>query len=158
MYNLKFKRIDIEDIDLQDFLRAQNLYAGTMNVKGADVQIYTNNAYKGKKSSKIGKDPQQALQKVSLDLWMKHVNIKDARISYAETDATTNATGEILFTHTNAYFLNVTNDDDQKRRNPIMRANIDTRFMDQAPFLVNFKFDLGARDGAFYLFRRAWSV
>ena len=28
IYNLTFKKIDIDDIDLQDFLRAQNLYAG----------------------------------------------------------------------------------------------------------------------------------
>jgi len=149
MYNLKFKRIDINDLDLQDFLRAQNLYAGTMNIKGADVQIYTDNAYKGKKNSKIGKDPQQSLQKVSLDMWLKRINIDDAHISYAETDAVTKATGEILFTHTDAHFYNVTNDDDQKKRNPIMRANIKTRFMDVAPFQVSFKFNLGAADGAF---------
>ncbi len=149
IYNLKFKRIAIEDIDLQDFLRAQNLYAGVMNIKGADVQIYTDNAYKGKKKVMTGKDPQQSLQRVGLDMWLKRINIKDARISYAETDAITKATGEILFTHTNANFLNVTNDDDQKRRNPIMRANINTRFMDAAPFQVNFKFNLAAPDGAF---------
>jgi len=149
IYNLKFKRIDIDDIDLQDFFRAQNLYAGVMNIKGADVQIYTDNAYKGKKSSKIGKDPEQSLQKVALDMWLKRINVNDARISYAETDAITKATGEILFTHTNAYFSNVTNDDDQKKRNPIMRASIRTRFMDAAPFQVNFKFDLASPAGAF---------
>ncbi len=149
IYNLKFKRIDIDDIDLQDFLRAQNLYAGVMNIKGADVQIYANNAFKGKKSSMIGKDPQQSLQKVALDMWLKRINLNDARISYAETDAITKATGEILFTHTNARFSNVTNDDDQKRRNSIMRANVSTRFMDVAPFQVNFKFDLGSPEGAF---------
>jgi len=149
IYNLKFKKIAIDDIDLQDFLRAQNLYAGVMNVKGADVQIYANNAYKGKKRSLIGKDPQQSLQKVSLDMWLKRINLQDARISYSETDAITKATGQILFTHTNAYFSNVTNDDDQKRRNPVMRANINTRFMDAAPFQVNFKFNLASTDGAF---------
>jgi len=149
IYNLKFKQIDINDIDLQDFLRAQDLYAGVVNVKGANVQIYTNNAYKGKKSIKIGTDPQQALQKVSLDMLIKRVNIKDAKITYEETDATTKATGQILFTHTNGYLLNVTNDDDQKRRNPYMKAFVTTKFMDSAPFKVNFKFNLAAKDGAF---------
>jgi len=149
IYNMKFNRVDINDIDLQDFLRAQNLYAGVMNVKGADVQIYADNAYKGKKRTMIGKDPQQSLQRLSLDMWLKRINIQSARISYSETDAITKATGEILFTHTNAYFSNVTNDDDQKRRNAIMRANITTRFMDVARFQVNFKFNLAAPDGAF---------
>jgi len=80
---------------------------------------------------------------------LKRINIKNARISYSETDKTTNATGEILFTHTNGYILNVTNDDDQKKRNPYMLAFISTRFMDAAPFTVNFKFNLAAKNGAF---------
>jgi len=149
IFTLKFKKIDIDDIDLQDLLRAQDLYAGTMNINGADVQIYTNNAFKGKKTSKIGMDPQQSLQRVALDMRLKRINIKNAKIVYSETDATTKATGEILFTHTNGYILNVTNDDDQKRRNPYMRAVINTQFMDAAPLNVNFKFNLAAKDGAF---------
>ncbi|MDR3694521.1 hypothetical protein [Mucilaginibacter sp.] len=149
IYTLKIKQIDINDIDLQDFLRAQVLYAGIMNIDKPDVQIYTNNAYSGKTGGKIGMDPQQVLQKVVLDMRIKRINIKNAKISYSETDKITNATGEILFTHTNGYILNVTNDDDQKKRNPYMRAFINTRFMDAAPFSVNFKFNLAAKDGAF---------
>jgi hypothetical protein len=149
IYTLKFKQIDINDIDLQDFFRDRVLYAGVININNPDVQIYTNNAYKGKKSSKIGLDPQQSLQKVALDMQIKRININNGRIIYSETDQTTQATGEILFTHTSGHILNVTNDDDQKKRNPFMRAFINTRFMDAAPFNVNFKFNLAAKDGAF---------
>jgi hypothetical protein len=149
MFNLKFKQIAINDIDLQDFLRYQNLYAGTMDISNADVGIYTDNAYKGKKTIMIGKDPEQALQRVALDMRLKRINIKNARISYSETDAVTKATGEILFTHTNGYLVNVTNDDDQKRRNPYMMAYINSRFMDAAPFRVVFKFNLASAEGAF---------
>jgi len=149
IYTLKFKQIAINDIDLQDFFRAQVLYAGVMNINNPDVQIYTNNAFKGKTGIKTGMDPQQSLQRVALDLRIKRINIKNAKISYSETDKVTNATGEILFTHTNGYILNATNDDDQKKRNPYMRAFINTQFMDAAPLSVNFKFNLAAKDGAF---------
>jgi hypothetical protein len=149
IYNLKFRRIDINDIDLQSILRDQFLYAGSMDVINPDVEIYSNNAFKGKKTSKIGKDPQQALQNVALDMRLKRLNIKNAKIIYSEADATSGATGEILFTHTNGYILNVTNDDDQKRRNPYMKAFINTQFMDAAALQVNFKFNLRAKDGAF---------
>jgi hypothetical protein len=149
IFTLKFKRIAINDIDLQRFLRNQKLYAGTMDITNPDIQIYTNNAFKGKKTSEIGKDPQQALQRVALDMRLKRLNIKNANIDYSETDATIGATGQILFTHTNGYILNVTNDISAKRRNPYMRAFINTRFMDAAPLQVNFRFDLTAADGAF---------
>jgi hypothetical protein len=149
IYTLKFKRVAINNIDLQRFFRDQKLYAGTMDITSPDVQIYANNAFKGKKNSKIGKDPQQALQKVALDMRLKRLNIKNADINYSETDATTGATGQILFKQTNGYVLNVTNDAAAKRINPYMTAHINTRFMDAAPLQVNFKFNLRAKDGAF---------
>ncbi|ASU36031.1 hypothetical protein [Mucilaginibacter xinganensis] len=149
IYTLKFKQITIDDIDLQTFLRDQVLWAGVMNINTPDVLIYTNNAYKGKKTSKIGKDPHQALQDVSLDMKLKRINISNGNINYSETDATSGYTGQIIFKNTNGYILNVTNDDDQKKVNPYMRAYISTRFMDAAPLQVNFKFNLLAKDGAF---------
>jgi len=149
IYALKFKRIDINNLNLQRFLHDQKLYAGTMDVINADVGIYSNNAYKGKETSKIGKDPEQALQKVALDMRLNRLNIKNAEINYSETDAESGATGEIIFKHTNGYILNVTNDPAIKKTNPYMRAFINTRFMDAAPLQVNFKFNLLAKDGAF---------
>lgn len=149
IYNLKFKQITISEIDLQSIFRDQYLYAGSMDIIKPEVNIYTNNAFKGKKTSKIGKDPHQALQNVALDMRLKRLNIKNGKIVYSETDATSGATGQILFTHTNGYILNVTNDDDQKKINPFMRAYINTRFMDAGPLQVNFRFNLVASDGAF---------
>src|SRR6202000_2005939 len=94
-------------------------------------------------------DPHQALQKVALDMKLNRLNIKNTDIIYSETDATTLATGIISFKNTNGYILNVTNDADVKRRNHFMTAHIKTKFMDDAPLAVNFKFDLNAKDGAF---------
>jgi hypothetical protein len=149
IYNINLKQIAINDIDLQSFLRDQVLYAGTVDIYKPDLHIYNNNAIKGTVSEKIGKDPHQELQNVALAMKFKRLNIKNASISYAEADATSGATGEILFTHTNGYILNVTNDDDQKRRNPFMKAFINTRFMDAAALSVNFKFNLTDKKGAF---------
>ncbi|PJJ83822.1 hypothetical protein [Mucilaginibacter auburnensis] len=149
IFTLKFKKIAITDIDLQRFLRDQKLYAGVMDIEDADVNIYANGIYKGKKTSKIGKDPHQALQKVALDMKLSRLNIKKTDITYAETDATTRQTGVITFKNTNGHFLNVTNDPDVKRKNHFMTASINTYFMDAAPLNVNFKFDLAAKNGAF---------
>ena len=90
-----------------------------MNLKGPDIRIYTNDAFKGKKTIKIGKDPHQALQKVALDMRLNRLNIGNAYINYSETDATSGYTGQILFTHTNAYILNVTNDSASKAKKPV---------------------------------------
>lgn len=148
-FTLKFSQIILSDIDLQSILRDQILYAGTMDIKRSNVEIYNNNAYKGHKTNKIGKDPHQALQNVALDLKLKKINIYNTDISYAEYDATSGATGVITFNNTTGYFLNVTNDDDAKKRNPYMVARIHTKFMNVAPLAVKFRFNLLAKDGAF---------
>lgn len=149
IFTLKFKKIAINDIDLQRFLRDQKLYASTMDVENADVQIYNNSNYKGKKSVKIGKDPHQSLQKVALDMRLNRLNIRNSNITYSETDATTQETGQIIFKKTNGYLTNVTNDPDAKKKNHYMKAHINTLFMNAAPLTVNFKFDLTAKNGAF---------
>jgi len=149
-FDLSFKKIAISNINLQRFLRDQILYAGLMDINNADVEIYTNNAYKtGKRNSKIGKDPHQQLQKLALDLRLARLNLHNATIKYAEADATSGYTGVINFNNTSGTFFNVTNDGDAKRSNPFMLAHINTRFMDAAPLRVNFKFNLNAKNGAF---------
>ncbi|MEO6499210.1 MAG: hypothetical protein ABIN95_09365, partial [Mucilaginibacter sp.] len=149
IFSLKFNGIAINDIDLQLFLRDQKLYAGTLNLDKADVEIYNNNAYKGVKTSKIGKDPHQALQKVALDMRLKRLNIRNTNITYKEADAKTGFTGLITFKNTNGYILNMTNDAPAKALNKYMTASINTRFMDAANLNVNFKFDLNSPTGAF---------
>jgi hypothetical protein len=149
IFTLKFKKIAINDIDLQRFLRDQKLYAGTMDVENADVQIYNNSNYKGKKSIKTGKDPHQSLQKVALDMRLSRLNIRNSSITYSETDATTQETGQIIFKKTNGYLTNVTNDPAAKKKNHYMKAHINTLFMNAAPLTVNFKFDLNDKNGAF---------
>ncbi|MDB5141867.1 MAG: hypothetical protein JWQ66_580 [Mucilaginibacter sp.] len=148
-FTLRFKQIVISDIDLQRFLRDQKLYAETMDIRNSDIVIYNNNAYKGPKKSKIGKDPHQALQRVALDMKLNRLNIYKTDISYSETDRTSGATGVIAFSNTSGYILNVTNDADVKKHDPYMIARIKTTFMNTAPLQVNFKFNLSAKDGAF---------
>jgi hypothetical protein len=148
-FTLRFKQIAINDIDLQRFLRDQKLYAETMDIRNSDIVIYNNNAYKGPKRSKIGKDPHQALQKVALDMKLNRLNIYKTDISYSETDRTSGATGVIAFSNTSGYILNVTNDADVRKHDPYMVARIKTTFMNTAPLQVNFKFNLAAKDGAF---------
>ncbi|RCH53739.1 hypothetical protein DJ568_15990 [Mucilaginibacter hurinus] len=149
IFSLKFKDIDIKDINLQLFLREQKLYAGAIDLNKADVEIYNNNAYKGVKTNKIGKDPHQALQKLALDMKLTRLNIKNTDIIYKEADAKTGFTGVTSFKHTNGYILNMTNDAPAKKLNKFMTAHINTRFMDAANLNVNFKFDLTSKTGAF---------
>ena len=149
IFYLKFKQINIEDINLQRFLREQKLYTGSMDIKKADIEIYHDNAWGGRKTIKIGKDPHQALQKVVLDMKLNKLNVYNSRIRYSEADRKSGYTGVITFDNTTGHFDNVTNDPEVKKANPFMTANVETKFMNTAPLNVVFKFNLSDKKGAF---------
>ncbi|GAB3933144.1 hypothetical protein [Mucilaginibacter myungsuensis] len=149
-FDLAFERIAITDVDLQRFLRDQKLYAGLLYINKGRVEIYHDGRYKGgPKTSKIGKDPHQQLQKVALDMKIARIRLEKTSITYAETDATSGITGVINFDHTTGDFTNVTNDPEAKKLNHFMTARIRTSFLNAAPLSVNFKFDLNDKAGAF---------
>lgn len=148
-FDIDAKRLSIDGIDLQRFLRYQDLHARKMDITNADVEIYHDNAYKGRKTLKTDKDPHQQLQNVALDMTLDRLNLFNATIKYAEADVHTGYTGVIIFNSTNGHFLNVTNDNDQKKKAPVMYASINTRFMNAANLHVNFKFNLISPTGEF---------
>jgi len=148
-FDIDAKRLSIDGIDLQRFLRYQDLHARKMDLANVDVEIYHDNAYKGRKTSKTGKDPHQQLQNLALDMTLDRLNLFNATIKYAEADVHTGYTGVITFNNSNGHFLNVTNDNDQKKKAPIMYASINTRFMNAASLHVNFKFNLIPPNGEF---------
>jgi hypothetical protein len=149
IFYVKFNQISLGNIDLQRFLREQKLFAASMDITGADVEIYHNNAWQGRKTIKTGKDPQQALQKLALDMKLAKLNVYNSAIRYAEADRKSGYTGVITFDHTTGHFNNVTNDPDAKKANPYLTADIRTTFMNAAPLNVMFKFKLTDKDGAF---------
>ncbi len=149
IFYLKFKRVNLGNIDLQRFLRDQKLFAASIDVDNADVEIYHNNAWQGRKTIKTGKDPHQALQKLALDINLRKLNVYNSSIRYAEADRKSGYTGMITFDQTTAHFENITNDPESKNANPVMTAGIHTTFMNAAPLDVIFKFNLTDKNGAF---------
>ena len=152
IYTLRFNKIAVNNINLQDLIRAHNLSAAAMDVSESYIGIYSNDFVESKATSQIGKDPQQLLQKLSFPVRLKRINVKNANVVYSETDKESGFTGQVLFTHTNGYFLNVTNNAAVKAVNPDLNAHFTTRFMNEAPLEVDFKFNLNSRSGAFNYF------
>ncbi|MGV8877504.1 MAG: hypothetical protein ACOH2A_00600 [Sphingobacteriaceae bacterium] len=148
-YALSFNRISLTQINLQKFLRSQQLHAGAMRISNGVVDVYNNNAYPKRVSIKNHAYPHQKLQEVALDMKIDSLYIEDTSISYAEADHLSGQTGKITFEKTKGLLLNVTNSTSAKKLNPYMTARLHTRFMNTADLNVNFKFNLLATNGNF---------
>ncbi|TZF85648.1 hypothetical protein FW774_00795 (plasmid) [Pedobacter sp. BS3] len=148
-FNIAFNGISIRGIDLRKFTRDQKFYANSLNIANALVEVYSNNSYPKRRTVKKGKFPHQLLQRLALDLKVDTLNLHKTKISYAEYEPASGATGIITFNDTRGKFYNVTNDSAALAKNHFMKANITSHVLNSGTLDVHFNFNLTDKLGAF---------
>jgi len=148
-FNIQLSDINLNGIDLPLYVKKQELAANEMNIANGYVSVFNNNDLPARGVVRMGKFPHQLLQLVKAPLTVKKLNLSDVDISYAEYDGDSKQKGTITFEKTSGTILNVTNEQKVKAKNPFMIADLNTYMMGQGKLMVNFKFDLNAKNGAF---------
>lgn len=148
-FSIQLSDISLSGIDLPLYIKKQELSAQEMNITNGFVSVFNNNELPSQGIERVGKFPHQLLQMVKAQLTVKKLNLSDVDISYAEFDSDSKQKGRITFEKTSGTILNVTNEAKVKAKNPFMLANLNTYMMGQGKLMVNFKFDLNAKNGAF---------
>lgn len=148
-FSIQLSDISLSGIDLPLYIKKQELAAQEMNITNGFVSVFNNNELPSQGVERVGKFPHQLLQMVKPQLTVKKLNLSDVDISYAEYDSDSKQKGRITFEKTSGTILNVTNEEKVKAKNPFMLANLNTYMMGQGKLMVNFKFDLNAKNGAF---------
>jgi hypothetical protein len=148
-FDLEFKNIVIKDIDFDLFLKQQRLFAQSLSINKAKVDVYNNNAYPKHRSNKTGKFPHQQLLKLALDMRIRELNLKAVDISYSEFDAKSKKTGRIDFKNVNGKIKNVTNDSASLAKNSLMVAKVNTYIFGKAPLNLTLRFYMNSRSGKF---------
>ena len=148
-FSIQLSDISLSGIDLPLYIKKQELAAEEMNITNGFVSVFNNNALPSQGIERVGKFPHQLLQMVKAQLTVKKLSLSDVDISYAEFDSDSKQKGRITFEKTSGTILNVTNEAKVKAKNPFMLANLNTYMMGQGRLMVNFKFDLNAKNGAF---------
>ncbi|WP_367865216.1 hypothetical protein [Pedobacter sp. WC2423] len=148
-FSIQLSDISLSGIDLPLYIKKQELAAQEMNITNGFVSVFNNNALPSQGIERVGKFPHQLLQLVKAQLTVKKLNLSDVDISYAEFDSDSKQKGRITFEKTSGTILNVTNQEKVKAKHPFMLANLNTYMMGQGKLMVNFKFDLNAKNGAF---------
>ncbi|MBB5620153.1 hypothetical protein HDE69_001191 [Pedobacter cryoconitis] len=148
-FSIQLSDISLSGIDLPLYIKKQELAAQEMNITNGFVSVFNNNELPSQGVARVGKFPHQLLQMVKAQLTVKKLNLSDVDISYAEFDSDSKQKGRITFEKTSGTILNVTNEEKVKAKNPFMLANLKTYMMGQGKLMVNFKFDLNAKNGAF---------
>lgn len=143
------RNIVIKDIRPEMLYPDNKLYAGSLHINGGLIKIFKNKAHPVLQRDKTGEYPHQLLNKLDLPLNIDTVFINDTKVTYSEYDPEAKLTGFISFNRIKGKILNVTNDSLPLAKDPIMRAQFHTYFMNRGSLNVAFTFNIPSKKGDF---------
>jgi hypothetical protein len=149
LYYIEFAKVRFVNTRLDHFIHNNVIDADSVVFEKPQVKIYNDKTLPPDFESKIGKFPQQRLQKADPTIIVKHISFSDASLELTEKDAKTNKEGTIALTHLNFSAANVTNDSFLIRKNPVCTANFNGTIFNSSPVSLSLKMRLDSLNGSF---------
>ncbi|HEV8270025.1 MAG TPA: hypothetical protein VGQ04_01900 [Chitinophagaceae bacterium] len=145
-FNFSFNNVVFSGIDLQK-LSNEYLKAETMSIGKSVFKVYRDLARPRDKKNRVGYYPHQVLDDVPLVFNIKKVNVRNSFVEYKERNHITRQSGLVQFYSVNATITNFTND--KYARNKVMKAFINSSFLNKTPLETNWTFYLFHPKGRF---------
>lgn len=147
-FDFSLRDILIKNLDFLQ-LKEETILADSLLVGSATLKIYRDLNIVRDKRNRVGTYPHQALRKLSIPLSVKKVLIDNTLLEYKERNNITGQAGKVQFVHTQAVITNLTNQKELIAKNGMMTVDINSHFMNKAPFRVTWLFYLQSTNGRF---------
>jgi hypothetical protein len=147
-YNLDFKSIRVRGLDFARINSEGLVYARSVAVGPAKVNIFMNRELKPKTEIKE-KFPHLSLQKLELPLIIDQLRLNQVNIAYTEYNPKAKRRGTVNIDNLRGTLLNVTNDSLRISKHPQITAMLKARMIKAADLNIRLTFNLKAKDGAF---------
>jgi hypothetical protein len=144
--DFSFNNIVFSGIDMQTLLD-EYLQADEMKIGGSSFKIYRDLAKPRDKKNRVGFYPHQVMDDIPLQFDIRKVNIRNTFVEYKERNHITRQSGKVQFYNINGAITNFTND--KRTTNKIMRAVVNSSFLNRTPLKTNWTFYLFHPDGRF---------
>lgn len=128
LYDLKFENVRLTGTDVKKILTDQTIIAEEASLK-MNLHIFNDRTVTPDTANKIGKYPQQLLQKIGTGIFIKNMRLSDSYILYTERGAISKKTGDVFFTGVNGTISNITNIEGYKNKNSNMKVLVNTKFL-----------------------------
>jgi hypothetical protein len=148
LYNLDFKNIELTGVNTRMLITNKRIEAETMSVQPI-IKVFDDRTVTPNPASKIGKYPQQLLQKVKFPVNIKKIIVKNGYVAYKERGAISRKTGVVFFKNVNGTVTNVTNAKDAISKNNMMVLNATASFMGVSDMQTTWQLPLNSANGAF---------
>ncbi len=147
-YDIRLKNINIINLDFKKLISDRMVVADAATVFPI-LNIYNDKTVEEDPTSKIGKYPQQLLQKLATNIYLKELTVNNGYITYRERGEISKKVGDVFFNDINGKVSNFTNIHSYIKSNNIMTVDITSRFLDIAPIATTWILPLNSNDGSF---------
>jgi hypothetical protein len=151
MYHVHLQMADMVNFSLNRWLRHGYLACDSLLLNRLVVDVYNDRNQPASGLSKLGRFPNQMVQRAPFLMHLPVVMGNNCRVTYTERNATSDMNGFLAFEKANGAIRNVTNDKHLLRSDSIMRVNATAIFLQHATVQASFEFNLTDTLGAFAL-------
>ncbi len=148
-FNISFNEVNLSGIDFPLYISKQELFAKEMQVNNGFVSVFNTNELPGRGEAKSGHFPHQLLQTLQSVVTVQKLKLNNLDFSYSAYNKSSKQKGSLTFNNTTGTITNLTNSPKYKALNPVMSANLQSKFMNKGQLNVAFKFHLSAKNGFF---------
>jgi hypothetical protein len=147
-YDVRLKNIRITNLDFKQLISNRMVVADAATLSPI-LNIYNDKTVKEDPTSKIGKYPQQLLQKLATNIYIKKLMVNNGYIKYRERGEVSKNVGDVFFNDITGTVSNFTNIDSYIKSNNIMTVDVTCKFLNVAPITTTWLLPLNSSDGSF---------
>jgi hypothetical protein len=148
-YHFELDQISWTGIDIDQFIRTQQLFVDNQTVKKSWVEIYTNYNFPLKTKQRRNAYPQEKLQTIALDLTFRKTNMFNGTILYRILAKETDSLSTLALTESTTKIDNLTNHTLTKQKDPYTTVHSSAKVMDGGIMNSTYTFNLKDKAGAF---------
>ncbi len=149
MYNIKIAALIFKNFSLTDWLNNNELIADTLTLVTPVIDVYNDRTAAPSAKSKLGKFPNQLIQKAPFGIHIRQIKSDDAKVSYGEKNAETKMVGTLIMNKICGTISNVTNDSLLLLIDSVCVADLHCIMMDRGGLKAAFQFQLKSKEGDF---------
>ncbi|WP_207532501.1 hypothetical protein [Desertivirga arenae] len=148
-YHWEFNQIVWTGIDVDQFIKTQQLFVGKQTIRSSWMEIYTNYNYALKEKPRRNAYPQEKFQTIAFDLTFKRTNILRGSILYRILAKETDSVSTLELTESSTTINNLTNNTSIKKRHPNTTVHSTMKVMNAGVMESWYTFSLKDKAGGF---------
>lgn len=151
VYDLSFPTLELTKIDWKQLTTEGSLIASTLYLNNFNIGVRFNRTAPENPISKLGKYPNQLLQKLTLPVYIKEVKMNNGGVSYTEVSDKTKKEATITAEALNGNISNITNIPVKVEANNISKCLLTAKLNKYSDVQAKLNFVLDNKKGAFTL-------